>query len=104
MEIITSGPFQITNTLGSKQENNIKGHQWPKQELIKYAVYLKFSLNAKENGSEVDFNSWPFFRKLSLFIQSKNPNQCRILHKKMMSDHSSIDSLLTNLKTTIQKF
>lgn len=104
MDSITAGPFQFTNPLSSKQENNAKGHQWPKQELIKYAVYLKFSLNTKENRIEIDFNSWPFFRKLSIFIQSKNPNQCRIFHKKMMSDHPSIESLLCELKTSIHKF
>lgn len=47
MQFITPGPFQITNAYASKQENNAKGHQWPKQDLIKYAVYLKFSYEGK---------------------------------------------------------
>ena len=79
-----SGPFYIIGLPQSKHENTDKGNLWPKQDLIKYAVYLKFTQNVKPNLTEADCNSWPFFRKLSIFIQSKNPNQCRIFHKKMM--------------------
>lgn len=99
-----SGPFQITSLFQPKYENTTKGSQWPKQDLIKYAVYLKFTQNVKHNLTETDCNSWSFFRKLSIFIQSKNPNQCRIFHKKMMSDHSSVASLLSELKESIHKF
>lgn len=94
MDFMVNGPFQIINSDHSKLENTAKGHQWPKQELIKYAAYLSFSAKPKNGEPSIDYNSWPFFRKLSMFVQSKNPNQCRIFHKKMMADHSSVHSLI----------
>ena len=103
MEFIC-GPFQIINSSAVKQDSPSKGLQWPKQDLIKYAVYLAFEQKLRDMGSGADLNSWPFFRKLSIFIQSKNPNQCRIFHKKMMGDHPSIDSLITQLQSDISKF
>ena len=87
MDFIATGPFQIINSDNSKPENNAKGHQWPKQELIKYAVYLAFSAESHSLELDIGLNFWPFFRKLSIFVQTKNPNQCRIFHKKMMTDH-----------------
>ena len=62
MKLITPGPFEITSPFPSRKKNKAKGNQWLKQELIKYAVYLKFSSKFKGNGSQADSNSWPFFR------------------------------------------
>lgn len=89
---------------GAKTEYPAKGLQWPKQDLIKYAVFVVFHVKLQDVNEELDFNSWSFFRKLSIFVQSKNPNQCRIHHKKMMIHHSSIDSLSSHLRSTIHKF
>lgn len=49
MELTTEGPFQIINPFTFRNENYAKGRQWPKQDLIKYAVYLKFLLKNKAN-------------------------------------------------------
>lgn len=104
MDIVGAGPFQIIDSNLAKQDNPPKGLQWPTQELIKYGVFLAFFSAARNACLEMDFNSWPFFRRLSIFIQTKNPNQCRIFHKKMMAEHSSTGDLIAGLKTTIHKF
>ena len=103
MEVLSPGPFEIINPLSQKMQLPARGHQWPKQELIKYAVFMAYH-NIHNMPEEDHFQSWSFFRKLSLFVQSKNPNQCRIFHKKMMNDHLTINSLICQLKTTIHKF
>ena len=104
MEVISPGPFEITNSLGAKMPVPARGHNWPKQEIIKYAVFLTYHNNLMQIYEQDYFQSWTFFRRLSLFVQTKNPNQCRIHHKKMMSDHLSINSLICQLKATISKF
>lgn len=104
MELISPGPFNFLPAAALKVEESTRGLQWPKQDLIKYAVFMTFHLNIQDKVDEVDFKSWSFYRKLSMFVQSKNPNQCRIHHKKMMKDHPSINSLVSHLRGSIQKF
>lgn len=104
MSFIMNGPFHIVNFDCSKPLDPIKGPQWPKQDFIKYAVYLNFTAKTKNAESQTDLNSWPFFRKLSIFLQTKNPNQCRIFHKKMIAEYSSIHALISELKSTIPRF
>jgi hypothetical protein len=41
---------------------------------------------------------------MSIFVQTKNPNQCRIFHKKMMESKTSTTELVANLKEKIEKF
>ena len=104
MEVLSPGPFEIINPHSQKMLLPARGQQWPKQELIKYAVFLTHHNNIHSMPEEEHFQSWSFFRQLSLFVQSRNPNQCRIFHKKMMNDHLTINSLICQLKTTIPKF
>ena len=104
MELISTRPFEIMSQSSAKRETTAKGLQWPKQDLIKYAVFLAFHLKIQATEEENELFSWSFFNRLAMFVQVKNPNQCRIHHKKMMKDHCSINSLMTHLKTSIPKF
>ena len=45
MQVLTSQPFLILTPFGSKVDAPAKGPQWPKQELVKYAVFLAYCLN-----------------------------------------------------------
>jgi hypothetical protein len=99
---LQSGPFQFVCQVDQIGEATSKGHQWPKQDLIKYAAFLNFSKN--EISTQEEALSWSFLRKMSLFVQTKNPNQCRIFHKKMMETHITLDLLVTSLRTKIERF
>lgn len=51
-----------------------------------------------------DTGSWSFFRRLSLFMQTKNANQCRIYHQRLAKEHPSAVALLASLKEGIEQF
>jgi len=51
-----------------------------------------------------DTNDWKFCNRLSLFVQTKNANQCRIFHKKMLDEHGTMNRLLTHLRSHIDRF
>lgn len=99
---IQTGPFKFICQIDQLSEAPSKGHQWPKQDLIKYAVFLNFTKD--DISTQEEAFSWSFLRKMSLFVQTKNPNQCRIFHKKMMENHLTLNQLITALRTKIDKF
>lgn len=99
---LQAGPFKFICQNDQNSEAPSKGHQWPKQDFIKYAVFLNFSKN--DISTQQEASSWSFLRKMSLFVQTKNPNQCRIFHKKMMESHPTLDLLICDLRTKIDKF
>lgn len=47
---------------------------------------------------------WNFWRKAALFVQTKNPNQCRIYHKKLIYQHANVDSIVSNFQTNIKQY
>jgi hypothetical protein len=99
---LQTGPFQFVCQNDQVGETASKAHQWPKQDLIKYAAFLNFSKDGISTQEEA--LSWSFLRKMSLFIQTKNPNQCRIFHKKMMETHATLDLLTSDLRRKIERF
>lgn len=82
--------------------STVKIPLWPRHELIKYAVFLNFSQIEMQNDDEAF--SWSFLRKMSLFVQTRNPNQCRIFHKKMMEEHGGLTFLIADIRGKIDKF
>ena len=104
MQVISTRPFQITPSVNTIPQSSQRKQLWSKQDNIKYAVYLNFHFNQPNISSEYELKSSNFYRQLSIFVQTKNPNQCRIYHKKMIEQHTSINSLLSQLKADIPKF
>jgi len=88
--LLSPGPFSFTNSLHRRNHSEAKGFQWAKHDFIRYAVFLNFFKSEYPDWSVTDNGKWPFFRNLSIFLQSKNPNQCRIFHKKMMVNYNCV--------------
>jgi hypothetical protein len=66
--------------------------RWTSRELLRYAV-LVFYFFERELRGEPEEKQWDFYRLLSMFVQSKNPNQCRIFHKKVVENHGNLENL-----------
>ena len=49
-------------------------------------------------------NYWSFWRKMAIFVQTKNPNQCRIYQKKLSHEHGQPDAIISWLRTSIKDF
>lgn len=96
---IQSGPFKFISKIENGAENTPKSIHWPKQDFIKYVSFLNF--HKAELDMDEKSNSWSFLRKMSIFVQTKNPNQCRIFHKKMMESYESLTELVANLKNKV---
>ena len=44
---------------------------------------------------------WKAFKLMSALRPQLNPNQCRILHKKMLDEHKDIDGILFHFEDVI---
>jgi hypothetical protein len=102
--LLSTGPFTLQRQTARTLPPAAKGHSWPKGELVKYAVFLDFFKNNSSVKLEEWSCEWSFFRRLSIFLQSKNPNQCRIFHKQMLAQHASLDQLISALRSDIEQF
>jgi hypothetical protein len=95
--LISTGPFLLTPTQHSVDPSKRRGGSWSKQDLLKYAVFLHY-FHSRRLLLRIS-NKWSFFRYLSIFLQTKNPNQCRILHLAMLQRHQSIEFIIHNFET-----
>jgi hypothetical protein len=75
-----SGPFRITQVCPKGTDHSKRLNTWSFGELFLYTVYLQGKLShlAYEKLTKSDFED------MSQTIRSRNPNQCRIFHGKMM--------------------
>lgn len=102
--LLSTGPFTLQRQTAKSLPPAAKGHSWPKGDLVKYAVFLDFFTNNPSVKLEEWSCQWSFFRRLSVFLQTKNPNQCRIFHKQMLAQHASLPRLLAALRSDIDQF
>lgn len=73
-------PFQIFGVTVDKS----KQCNWKPEEQIRFAIFVDLFEENYRICVEKS-NNWKFWRILALFVQSKNPNQCRIYHKRLIN-------------------
>jgi hypothetical protein len=66
--------------------------RWNSGEKLRYAIIVFYFFQEGHRGAEGKDKErkWEFFRLLSMFVQSKNPNQCRIFHKRVVENYGSL--------------
>lgn len=90
---ISTGPFTFTALHQTGNHGKHRAPRWAKKDLLKYAVFLHYVF-LNQILPLISGCKWSFFRCLSLFLQNKNPNQCRILHLDMLQTYGSIAAIL----------
>lgn len=82
----STGPFTLNPPQTHPNTPTLKPDTWTRNDLLKYAIFVYYFHSKRLLGS-LSGSKWSFFRSLSIFIQRKNPNQCRILHLAMLKKH-----------------
>ena len=93
-EAISIGPFSFIDSNSTVKQVKRKDVAWGRKDMLKYAIFLNYAALCELIPQEND-NKWSFFCSLSIFLQNKNPNQCRILHLTMLKTHKSIENILS---------
>lgn len=87
---------------GSHETSHKTEIHWKVKEKIKYIVFIYFTADtiAKTVGKDL----WAVFKVMSSFVETKNANQCRIFHKKMMKQFNDISQLLNKTREEVPQF
>ena len=96
-------PFEIETTMKGQMPEEARPCSWKPEEQIKFAVFVDFFEEGYRICGERKQN-WKIWRAMAVFIQSKNPNQCRIFHKKPFNSHHSISSILSFFRYNIKQY
>jgi len=67
-------------------------------EILHYLVFIE--INEAELTKLVP---WAIFKQMAAFVGTRNPNQCRIYHQKLMKVYSSITQILIDHKSILLK-
>ena len=84
------GPFTFEKTRNLERE--VRGHRvrWNSGEMLRYAILVFYFFRKGVLRAQAEQRKWELYRLLSMFVQSKNPNQCRIFHKRVVENYGSL--------------
>lgn len=91
----TKGVFKLVKISPSFAPSNrsLKTARWSEKEKLKYIFFSKFfsaELQSTWDRKQFHLN----FSMMSLFIKTRNPNQCRIFHRQMMKFFCGVGEML----------
>lgn len=89
-------PFKIVSIHPISNQKSDSQRRWNPKELLNYLAFLEVTFN-----EEYEQSDWAYYKKMSSFIGTRNPNQCRIKHIKMLKIHQSNLSILKAHKNQI---
>ena len=79
-----------------------RSRTWNQTELYALAAFLYF--NADKLTSEKSKKKWKIFKFMSLFIKTRNINQCRSYTHKLFKTFKNIDSINSFFKKSLPNF
>jgi hypothetical protein len=86
---MTCNPFFFTKSNIEPLNKDYSKSQWQQKENTLYGIFLDFFLKKFTYNSQDTKCQWILFKSMSNFVKTRNANQCRIHHKKMLSQHGS---------------
>lgn len=57
-------------------------------------MFLHSNYSKFEEAIQAD--KWKVFKRLSKFVETRNPNQCRLFHQKMAKSYGGIRNIIDN--------
>ena len=79
-------PFTVTKVISDKPHSNKRLNIWTYKEMVKYAFFLDDHLRQNHHEHQQNLGREDF-EVMSRTVESRNKNQCRIFHGKLLQIH-----------------
>lgn len=90
-----SGPFIISPVAPRTPSHHLSpSAHWNNCEKVSYSVFVSYFRELMKSENEVKGN-WDIFKGMARFIKSRNPQQCRSHHLKVIREFKGISRYIS---------
>lgn len=97
-------PFEIHNLVNMPISQRHKSSIWKPEERTKFAVFVDLFAEEFRTYPKHSNLPWALWRKMAIFLQTKNPNQCRIYYNKLTASFGSLPSITSYITQDIHNY
>jgi hypothetical protein len=91
--------FLLKKVAGCTRVATRNESSWKLEERLKYLAFMEYYCILVEKMEEKEL--WGLCRLLSVFIPTRNANQCRIYHKQMLSKFQGVSQMLRIIQSEL---
>lgn len=98
------GPFLISDFEGSFLQKHRAGLTWKSKEHVHYVIFLHRFLPLFQKPPQNTKDQWVLFKMMAEFLKTRNPNQCRMHHKQLISQAGSAEAIVRLSRPAIKGY
>ena len=97
------GPFRVLKLNENKMVVQKKTKTWTHCEMVRYTIFLQRFFDRKEDRPRGKMNRRDY-EEMSGVVRSRNSNQCRIFHTRMLQMKGNLKDIFVFFSSNIKEF